>query len=95
MKKLLLVAAVMAVGFTFSASAEPDKDPVATSTDTVTGLQKAQGTASNLPGDGAVKADTQPKPSQVGQDASVFRPKPPPLDIKEPPSPKPDPELER
>lgn len=34
------------------------------------------------------RANTAPKPSVVGVPASEFRPKPPPLKIKEPPSPR-------
>jgi hypothetical protein len=42
---------------------------------------------SELPADGAVKADTAPKPSVVGVQASEFKPKPPKLKTSEPPSP--------
>jgi hypothetical protein len=49
-----------------------------TSTDTV---------RSRVPGDGAVKADPKPKPSQVGQPATVFHTKVKTTKPKEPPTP--------
>ncbi len=42
---------------------------------------------SELPADGAVKADTGPKPSVDGVKASEFKPKPPKLNTSEPPAP--------
>ncbi len=38
------------------------------------GLQRAKNTVNNLPGDGAVRADTRPKPSPVGQPVSDYKP---------------------
>lgn len=61
------------------------------STGTASGLQKAQNTVNNLPGDGAVKADPAPKPSPVGQSTSDYKPAQKPVKPKEPPPPpKPD-----
>lgn len=85
MKKWFLIAAATSVGLAGGAAADPV--PVATSTGTASGLQKAQGTVSNLPGDGAVKADTQPKPDPSGQKASDYKPEQKPLKITEPPPP--------
>lgn len=52
-------------------------------------VAKATTTVSNLPGDGAVKGDTQPKPNPSGQNASDYKPKQSPVKAKEPPSPPP------
>ena len=61
-----LVGGVSAFGLLGSASAQ--------SPSTGTATTNAQNTVKNLPGDGAVKGDTQPKPSPVGQSTSDYKP---------------------
>lgn len=76
MMKLLSTAALATFALTGGALAQTAS----------TGTAKAQATVSNLPGDGAVKADTQKKPDPSGQKASEYKPPQKPLTIKEPPA---------
>ena len=85
MIRYMLAAGAASLGLAGAALAQTP------STGTASGLQKAQNTVNNLPGDGAVKADPQPKPSPVGQPTSDYKPQQKSPTVKEPPPPPPQP----
>lgn len=83
MTKRLIAAAVTTIALAGNAFGQAASTGTATSTTTA----RAQGTVSNLPGDGAVKGDTKPKPDPSGQKAREYKDNPKPLRTTAPPPP--------